>query len=138
MDGSIARWYRPPPARVRHGATVRVRQWERLGLAIAHGGAPSRARAWMSTACGCSVSDRPYLSLDQHQGMMDAQSTAGTSSATREITPRSLMENEFARSVDALSGSVFIATPDSRLDLVRSVLEDLPVLSALMDASGRL
>jgi PAS domain S-box-containing protein len=48
------------------------------------------------------------------------------------------MENEFARSVDALPGSAFTATPDGRLDLVRSVLEDLPVLSALMDASGRL
>jgi PAS domain S-box-containing protein len=48
------------------------------------------------------------------------------------------MENELARSVDALPGSVVTAPPDGRLDLVRSVLEDLPVLSALMDASGRL
>jgi PAS domain S-box-containing protein len=48
------------------------------------------------------------------------------------------MENELARSVDALPGSVFTTPPGGRLDLVRSVLEDLPVLSALMDASGRL
>jgi PAS domain S-box-containing protein len=48
------------------------------------------------------------------------------------------MENERPRFVDALPGSGFTAPPDRRLDLVRSVLEDLPVLSALMDASGRL
>ncbi len=48
------------------------------------------------------------------------------------------MENEIARFVDALPGSVFTAPPDGRFDLVRSVLDDLPVLSAVMDASGRL
>jgi PAS domain S-box-containing protein len=48
------------------------------------------------------------------------------------------MENERPSFVDALPGSGFTAPPDRRLDLVRSVLEDLPVLSALMDASGRL
>lgn len=48
------------------------------------------------------------------------------------------MENELARFVDALPGPVFTAPSDGRFDLVRSVLEDLPVLSALTDASGRL
>ena len=48
------------------------------------------------------------------------------------------MENELARVVDALPGPVWTALSDGGFDLVRSVLAELPVLSALMDASGRL
>src|SRR5215216_1437248 len=49
----------------------------------------------------------------------DGRSVAtGASSCKRECPPRSLMENERPRFVDALPGSGFTAPPDGRLDLV--------------------